>query len=75
MLVLLDLFNNEKEYWIYVLGSPHGVMAKVLNYGLEISEFELKSCYYICFWIPLGKVWTTYSLSYGLNCITGFVIK
>ena len=30
-------------------GSPHGVMAKVLDYGLEVSDFDLQSCYNIHF--------------------------
>ena len=29
------------------MGSPHGVMAKVRDYDLEVSKFELQSCYYI----------------------------
>ena len=29
--------------------SPRGVMAKVLDYILEVSEFELQSCYYVHF--------------------------
>ena len=36
--------------------SHHGVMAKVLNYGLEQSKFDLQSCYYIHFQAnALGK--------------------
>ena len=30
-------------------GSPHGVVAKVLNCSLEGSEFGLQPCYYIHF--------------------------
>ena len=30
-------------------GSPRGVMAKVLDCGLEVSEFELESIYFVYF--------------------------
>ena len=29
--------------------SPRGVMAKVLDYSLEVNEFELYSFYYVYF--------------------------
>ena len=32
-----------------------GIMAKVLNRGLEISEFELQSRYYVHFRTTFGK--------------------
>ena len=36
--------------------SPHGVMAKVLDCGLKVSEFDLQSHYYVYFRInTLGK--------------------
>ena len=31
------------------MGSTCGEMAKVLDCGLEVSEFELQSCYYVHF--------------------------
>ena len=33
-----------KKQW-----GPYGVMAKVLDYGIIVSEFELQSCDYIHF--------------------------
>ena len=30
-----------------------GVMASVLDYGLEVSEFELQSLYYVHLWIMI----------------------
>ena len=37
---------------MYMCGrvSLHGVMAKVVDYNLEVSEFKLQWCYYIPFW-------------------------
>ena len=36
--------------------SPYGIMAKVLDCSLEISEFKLQLCYYIHFLTnTLGK--------------------
>ena len=43
---------------IHVQGvkTPHSVMAKVLDYKLEISEFELQSRFYVHFRINIfGK--------------------
>ena len=37
-------------------GFPSGVMVKVMDYGIVVSEFELQSRYYIHFWPnTLGK--------------------
>ena len=30
-------------------GCPHGVMVKVMGYGIVVREFVLQSCYYIHF--------------------------
>ena len=30
-------------------GSPHGIIARIMNCSLEISEFKLQSCHYIHF--------------------------
>ena len=44
------LLNNQLQ------GSSHGVMAKVLDCGIEISEFDLQSCCYAHFLInTLGE--------------------
>ena len=38
------------------MGSPCGIMVKVQDYSLDISEFKLQSCNYIHFWTnTLGK--------------------
>ena len=38
------------------MGSVRVVVAKVLNCGLKVSEFELQSRYYVHFWsYTLGK--------------------
>ena len=39
-----------------------GLMTKVLDSGLEVSEFELQSRYYVHL-IPLDKVWNLLSSS------------
>ena len=36
-------------YLLLFFFNPHGVMAKVLECNLKISELELQSRYYICF--------------------------
>ena len=33
-----------------VVGSPYGIMTKVLDYGLKVSEFKLQLHYYVHFW-------------------------
>ena len=37
-----------------------GVMAKMLDCGLEVSDFELQSRYYVHFQTQLEKVWTLF---------------
>ena len=38
------------------MGCPHGVMVKVMDCGIVVSKFILKSRYYIHFWAnTLGK--------------------
>ena len=52
-------------------------MAKELDCSLEITEFELQSRY-CCYFRTntLGKeIKPSYSLSYGLNSITAFLVK
>ena len=54
------------------------VMGKVLNCGLEVSEFERQTCCYVHFRTntPLGKAWTHLSPSrYGLNCFTAVILQ
>ena len=34
------------------------VVVNVLHYDNPVSEFELRSRYYVHFRIPFGKVWT-----------------
>ena len=47
--VRIELINSD-------LGFARDVMANVVDYGLEVSEFELYSRCYIYFWtIALGK--------------------
>ena len=41
---------------------PRGAMAKVMDYGIVVSEFVLQSCYYVHFRVnTLRKVWTPLS--------------
>ena len=42
-----------------VWGCPHGVMVKVMDCGIIVSEFVLQSCYYVHFW--------TNTLGNGMN--------
>ena len=50
------------------------VMANVLTSGLEVSEFELQSRYYVHFRTnTTGKGMNYYSPSYGLNSITAIL--
>ena len=49
-------------------------MANVLEYGLDVSEFELESRYYVHF-----RTWKKYKppnlSSYGSNIITSILLK
>ena len=54
--------------------SSCGGVAKVLNYSLEVSEFELQSRSYVYFWInTLEKDMNR--LNYGLNSITAVLLQ
>ena len=47
-------------------------MDKVLDCELKVSKFKLQLHYYVHFQTNiLGKVWTPYTTSYGLDSITG----
>ena len=35
---------------MFIRRSLHGVMAKVLDCSLKVSEFKLQSCYYVHIW-------------------------
>ena len=50
-------------------GCPPGVMVKVMDCGIVVSEFIFHSCYYVHFWVnTLGKGMTPpYPPSYVLN--------
>ena len=48
-------------YKLLVLGSPHGVMAKLLDCSLEVSEFKLQLPSYVYFW--------TYTFIKGMNSL------
>ena len=51
-------------------------MAKVLECGLEVSEFELQLCYYVHFQISTLRKHEKHNLpSNGLNSITDFFNK
>ena len=59
-------------------GSPHGLVAKVLNCKIVVSEFKLQDCYYVHFWInTLGKGMNLLipTLSYGLYRTTTVLLK
>ena len=60
------LFNNIS------MGRPCGVMAKVLNCNIEVSEFELKSRYYVQLW---ERYETPYNLSFRLNSINVVLLQ
>ena len=55
------IFSNYK----IVLGSPQGVVAKVLDCGLEVNEFKLKSGSYVHF--------QTNTLGKGMNLLNQIV--
>ena len=44
-------------------GSSHGIMGNVLDYNIEVSEFELQSHYYVHFWTQHG--WRSFFLERG----------
>ena len=69
--------NIKKWYQHKLEGSHHGVMAKVLDYSLEISEFELQSRYYVHFQTTTFEkaMKTAYPSSYRLNSITGILLQ
>ena len=52
-------------------------MSKMLNYVLEVSEFELQSRYYVHIRTDtLGKVWTHLSFpALGLNSIIAVLLQ
>ena len=41
--------SNIHQFSIIMLGNSFVVFTKVLDYGLEVSEFELKPRYYVLF--------------------------
>ena len=54
-----------------IWGCPHGVMVKMMNCGIIVSEFVLQSRYYVHFRAnTLGKGMT----SYGLNSTTTLLL-
>ena len=63
--------NNSKE------GCPRGVMVKVMDCGIVVSEFELQSRYYVHFRTnTLGeKYQPPYLPSYGLNSTTTVLLE
>ena len=50
---------------------PHGVMVKVLDCGIIVSEFKIQSCYYVHFQTnTFGKgIEPPFPPSYGLNTV------
>ena len=61
------------ETWIRC---PGGVMAKAMDCGIVVSEFELQSRYYIHFRInDLEKGMKPYPPSYGLNSIATVLLE
>ena len=55
LLVCRYWFSQHYFVLLLIEGNPGGVMAKVQDCGCHITEFELKSCYYIHFW---KREWT-----------------
>ena len=56
-IVLVSIINQNHMGW-----GPRGVMVKAMDCGIVVSEFELKTCYYVHFRantlgkdIPLNK--------------------
>ena len=47
-------------------GSPHSIMANMLDCGLKVSKFEVLLCYYVHFW--------TNTLENGMNLFTPLAI-
>ena len=46
---LTSVFNTFLLFLNLCLGSPRDVIAKVVDSGLKVSEFELQSSYYVSF--------------------------
>ena len=57
---------------LYIRKSLCRVVAKELNYNLELSEFKLQPRNNFDFkgLIPFGKVWTPYTTGFGLYITT-----
>ena len=72
---IFQLFTILIFTWFTNRVSSRWVMAKVLDCGFVISEFELQSCYYIHFWIKaLWKVMNSLiPLDMDLNSITAVI--
>ena len=48
--ISLDILLFNSRYWIkWYWGCPRGVMVKVMDCGIVVSEFELQSRYYVYF--------------------------
>ena len=56
----IQIYNWICIYW----GGSHGVMARVLDCGLEQIEFELQLCYYVHF--QTNDPWERHESSYPL---------
>ena len=66
---LQNLFTNN-------MGGPRGVMVKVMDCGIVVSEFVLQSRYYVHF--RANTLWERYEApyppSYGLNSTTTILL-
>ena len=59
-----------------IITNDHGKSFTVLDWCLEVSEFELQSRYYLHFGrVLLGQVWTLLYLSYGVNSIIAVLLQ
>ena len=70
------LTDQYKYVHLHPWESLGGIVANVLDCGLEVSEFELQLRCYVQFWTnALGKGINSLSLSYGLNSITAVLLQ
>ena len=63
ILIILHQFKKLRISW----GSLHGILAKVLDCGLKVSEFKLQSCYSIHFQFD--------TLGQGMNPLNNLMMR
>ena len=62
-------------YFKNIWGNLHGVIAKVLDYSLEVLEFKLSLCNYVHFQTNILGMNLSYSPSYESNSNTAVFLQ